>query len=75
MGKEVIYTGRGEGEVHCTCDICGGGEVIDFEDGVDFREVQSHLKDLGWSFDKIGREWLDFCSVECKSAQAISDFQ
>lgn len=77
MSKDVIYTeGQfGEGDVHCTCDSCGDDEVFEFYDGVDFRDVQDYLKDLGWSSQKINGEWLDFCCMECKSAQASSDFQ
>jgi hypothetical protein len=66
MSKGVEWGERhGEGSIVCECDQCGEQELIDFDDGPDFRAAQEELKEMGWISRKIDGEWYDFCSEAC----------
>ena len=66
MSKHVEWgLVRGFGEIICECDHCGETELIEFEDGPDFKEAQNELKNLGWIARRIDNEWYDFCQDQC----------
>lgn len=66
MSKHVEWGHiRGFGEIICECDHCGETELIEFEDGPDFKEAQNELKNLGWIARRIDNEWYDFCQDQC----------
>lgn len=46
-----------------SCDVCGEDVTIQADS---WGETVQDLKSRGWKFDKLGDEWLNFCSRECK---------
>ncbi len=68
MSKEVEWgLIHGEGEIVCTCDQCNADYSYDFDDGYpDYRAAQDEIRSMGWVSLKVGNEWYDFCSQECK---------
>lgn len=66
MSKEIEWGIRyGEGEIISICDYCSESEIINFDDGPDFKLAQETLRNYGWVSRKIDEEWYDFCKEQC----------
>lgn len=44
------------------CDACG--DVLETEES-DFDLAQRVRRDAGWSAQKVGADWVHFCSERC----------
>lgn len=51
------------GKIVFECDACGDTLETDTND---FNEANTARRDAGWLAEKVGRDWLHFCSERCK---------
>lgn len=54
---------RQKGQYVFECDACGDTLETDTDD---FNEANTSRRDFGWLAEKVGRDWLHFCSEGCK---------
>lgn len=51
------------GQIVFECDACG--DTLD-TDTREFDEANALRREEGWLAEKVGRDWVHFCSDRCK---------